>query len=305
MHRELFTHPHIGSYPVLLLTGFLAAFLLARWRAKQNGIEGRHIDNLVLLLLVLTPIGSRFFSRLFDFPTPIGFVEALKIWKGGGLVFYGGMIFGFITVIVYVAVTKIRMLRLLDVLGPSLALGLAFGRMGCFLSGCCWGDVCVESARLNSITNPITHSQVQTFPSLSQPNFFMALSFPPESGAYEQHQRLGLISSSATRSLPVHPTQLYEAVLALGLCLFLNFYFMKRRVEGEIASAFCMGYGVVRFIAEFFRADTPPMYFGMSVSQVISLGIVLAGLALFIFIRKFRQPPVRNVRPAQFAPSVS
>jgi phosphatidylglycerol---prolipoprotein diacylglyceryl transferase len=300
MHRELLTHPHIGSYPALLLAGFLAAFLLARWRAKRNGLEGRHIDNLVLLLLVVTPIGSRFFSRLFDFPTPISLVEALKIWKGGGLVFYGGMIFGFITVLVYVTITKLKMLKLLDVLAPSLALGLAFGRVGCFLSGCCWGDVCVETLQLTSITIPVAHSQVQTFPALSPPNFLMAVSFPSESGAFEQHQRMGLISASANRSLPVHPTQLYESVLALGLCLSLNFCFKKRRSEGEITSAFCLGYGFIRFGVEYFRADTPPVYFGMSISQVISLGIAFVGLVLFIFVRRFRRAPTPNMRLTEF-----
>lgn len=305
MHRELLTHPHIGSYPAMLLAGFLAAFLLARWRAKCNGIEGRHIDNLVLLLLVVTPVGARFFSRLFDFPEPIGFVEALKVWKGGGLVFYGGMIFGLAAAIFYVAITKIRPLKLFDVLGPSLALGLAFGRMGCFLSGCCWGDLCVETSRLNAITNPVTHSQVQTFPSLSQPGFFMAVTFPRASGAYEQHQRLGLISPSANRSWPVHPTQLYEAALALALCLLLNFRFNKARAEGEIAAGFCLGYGLVRFAAEFLRADTPPIYFGMSVSQVISIGIAMVGLVLFIFVRKSRRVTAQSVRSTEMAQTIS
>ncbi|MEO6182946.1 MAG: prolipoprotein diacylglyceryl transferase family protein, partial [Verrucomicrobiota bacterium] len=208
MYREILSHPHIGSYSALLLMGYFAAYLLARWRAKKNQVEGRHIDNLVLLLLVICPIGARFFSRLFDFPTPIGLWEALKIWKGGGLVFYGGMVFGVIVVVAYAKATKIRLLEFSDVLAPSLALGLAFGRVGCFLSGCCWGDVCLQPSQLASIKSPLTHYQLQTFPALSPPNLFLAVKFPPETGAYEQHQALGLISAQAARSLPVHPAQL-------------------------------------------------------------------------------------------------
>jgi len=291
MYREIVSYPHIGSYSALLLAGFFAAYLLARRRAKKNGIEGRHIDNIALLLPVVCLMGARFFSRLFDFSPPIGFLESLKIWKGGGLVFYGGMVFGVIAIIAYVKATKIRLLEFSDVLAPSLALGLAFGRVGCFLSGCCWGDVCVDPARLNSVTNSLTHFQLRTFPSLSSPNLFFAVQFPPDTGAYEQHLRLGLIPAKAAHSLPVHPTQLYEAISVLGLCLFLNIGSNRRRTRGEIISEFCVGYGSIRFFVEFFRADTPPVYFGMSISQVISIGIACVGLALFIFVRKSHQKP--------------
>ncbi|MEO7297628.1 MAG: prolipoprotein diacylglyceryl transferase [Verrucomicrobiota bacterium] len=285
MYREILTHPHIGSYSALLLAGFIAAYFLGRWRATRNQIEGRHIDNLVLLLLIVTPIGARFFSRLFDFPEPIGLWEALKVWKGGGLVFYGGLIFGIALVVAYVLITKISFLQFGDVLAPSLALGLAFGRVGCFLSGCCWGDFCGNPAQLALIKNAITKHQIQTFPALSPKDFFLAVRFPPETGAYEQHQTLGLISAKAATSLPVHPAQLYEAGLALCLCLLLNAAFKHRRGRGEVFAQFAIGYGVIRFAVEFFRADTPPVYFGMSISQVISIGIGVAGCALFAYSR--------------------
>ncbi|MGI8966735.1 MAG: prolipoprotein diacylglyceryl transferase family protein [Limisphaerales bacterium] len=93
MYRDLFTHPYIGSYSVLLLVGYFFGFLLARWRAPQNKIEGRHVDNLVLLLLLITPVGARSFSRLFYFPTKLSLWNALKIWEGGGVVFSGGTTF--------------------------------------------------------------------------------------------------------------------------------------------------------------------------------------------------------------------
>ncbi|MEO6036383.1 MAG: prolipoprotein diacylglyceryl transferase [Verrucomicrobiota bacterium] len=304
MYREILTHPHIGSYSAMLLAGFIAAYFLARWRARRNEIEGRHIDNLVLLLLVVCPMGARLFSRLFDFPTPIGLVEALKIWKGGGLVFYGGMIFGVVLVAVYVAVTRIPFFQLADVMAPSLALGLAFGRVGCFLSGCCWGDVCVPPSQLASIISSVTHFQLQTFPALSPPNFFLAVKFPPESGAFEQHQALGLIPAGALRSLPVHPAQLYEAFLSLLLCGLLCVAFKHRRAKGDILAAFAVGYGFIRFGVEFFRADTSPIYFGMTISQVISIGIIAVGLLLFLFVRKFTPSLIQEVPLARVPEAV-
>jgi phosphatidylglycerol:prolipoprotein diacylglycerol transferase len=98
---------------------------------------------------------------------------------------------------------------------------------------------------------------------------------------------------------------LTDRTALVPLCLFLNFYFKKCRAEGEIAAFFCIGYGMVRFIAEFFRADTPPIYFGMSISQVISLAIAFAGLILLILVRRFRGTRAQNIRLTELVETVS
>src|ERR1041385_3508455 len=107
------------------------------------------------------------------------------------------------------------------IFAPGLALGLAFGRVGCFMAGCCWGDLCVEPSALSKVPPAVTPWQIQTFASLSPSHFPLAVRFPPNAGAFEQHRHLGLISADATASLPVHPVQLYEACLALILCAWL------------------------------------------------------------------------------------
>ncbi len=285
MHPYLWAEPYIGSYRAMLLLGFIGGFLLARWRAKKSGLSPRHIDNLVLLLMVIGPAGARLCSRMFYSPKPLGFWETLKLWEGGGLVFYGGAIAGFLTVIIYAKVRKISTPRLLDIMAPSLALGLAFGRVGCFMSGCCWGDVCATPQTLSALS-PVKQLQVQTVPSVSSANMPFAVQFPAESAAFEQHHKLGLLSHGETKSLPVHPTQIYEVILALGLCLWLNSRFKAKQRDGDIVWFCGIGYAIVRFPVEFIRADSPQTYFaGLTFSQVVSVWILIACIAGFFVTR--------------------
>ena len=286
MHPILLEHPYLGSYRVFLLLGLLSGFLLARWRAPSVGIERRHIDNIALLIAVTGVAGGRFFSRLFYYPTPLTFWQALKVWEDGGLVFYGGVVFGIATVLTYAAVRRVKLLPLLDVLAPSLALGLAFGRIGCFLVGCCWGDICGNPPHLQHL-GPDTRQQIQTLPALCSENFPLAVRFPPNTGAYEQHEALGLISHNAERSLPVHPVQLYEAALAFALCAFLHRAFRRRQADGQIALLFGINYGLIRFSLELFRADSQPSYWGhFTVSQCISLTFISFCISAFYFRRR-------------------
>jgi phosphatidylglycerol:prolipoprotein diacylglycerol transferase len=125
----------------------------------------------------------------------------------------------------------------------------------------------------------------------------LAVHFPQNSGAYEQQRELGLIGATATRSLPVHPVQLYETSLALLLCFYLNAAFKRRDWEGQIIWKFALGYGVIRFCLEFLRADNPAAFAGLTLSQLISIVMIVAAIAVFRShhsqIRIARLRPVR------------
>jgi phosphatidylglycerol---prolipoprotein diacylglyceryl transferase len=238
------------------------------------------------MLLVVVPLGARWFSRLFYLEHKT-FLETLRVWEGGGLVFYGGMLFGVVGVLVYARVRHVHLPVLLDILAPALALGLACGRVGCFLAGCCWGDVCLRPQELAGLTTPLIHYQVHSVPVLSTPAMPLAVRFPKGSRAFEQHQKLGLISAEAVRSLPVHPVQLYEALLTAALALVLTMMFARPHRLGTIFCGLLCGYACIRFITEFFRADNQPVYFGLTLSQVIS---VILGLMGWILVSRIVQP---------------
>jgi len=292
MHRELWHHPHIGSYSACLLVAFLCGYLLARWRAVRVGIAGRHIDNLSLLIPPISLFGARFFSWLFYQPKGTGFIEGM-LMDGGGLVFYGGLVFAVLTAVTYTIAKRLPLGEMADAWAAPVVLGLAIGRVGCFMAGCCWGDLCADQKALSSINDPQTAFKIQTFASASTERFPLAVQFPNGSGAHRQHVKLNLIPEAASRSLPVHPTQLYEAVLAFAFVFVLHMNFGKRRRAGDVFSLMLVGYGVIRFAVEFFRADNAPAYLGLTISQVISVAFILAGgLTLLFRGQRMVQPQI-------------
>jgi phosphatidylglycerol:prolipoprotein diacylglycerol transferase len=219
MHKVLVSWPYIGSYSAFLLAGLLGGYLITRWRAVRAGVKGSHIDNLALLIAVFSLFGARLFSWLFYFPPGVSLWKALRD-SGGGMVFYGGLIFGTLTVVLYARIARLPLSNLLDIFAPGLALGLALGRIGCFMAGCCWGDLCIGPDNVSHLSGKSW--QMQTLPLISQAGFPLAVKFPKGTGAFEQHQKMGLIDQNAELSLPVHPVQIYEAVLALVLCIVLH-----------------------------------------------------------------------------------
>ena len=275
MHRYLLSDPWISTYSVCLVLGFIAGFLLARWNARRSRLEGRHIDNITLILVIAGLAGSRFFSWLFYFPPGVSFWKAMTT-VGGGLVFYGGVVFGVIAVIIYSRIWRLQLLQVMDVLAAPLALGLALGRLGCFFAGCCWGDVCVNPHTVHGL-EPTTQFRLHTFPALSRPNFPLAVRFPADTGAWREHRKLGLTAQEVAESLPVHPVQLYEATAALLLACALQ---RRRSRAGQTALAFCVGYGSIRFMLEFFRADNSPLLLALTLSQWISLAAILIWAAV-------------------------
>jgi phosphatidylglycerol:prolipoprotein diacylglycerol transferase len=285
MHPEFISYPHISSYPVMMLAGFFFGYLMARRRAGKMGLGGRHIDNITLILLVMGPLGGRIFSRLFYLPDATLW-SALKFWEGGGLVFYGGFLFGVGSAALYSIVHRLSIIEVVDIFSPSVALGLAFGRIGCFMAGCCFGDLCVEPSKLAGVSDPGQRNQVQTAPMLSGSSFPLRVRFPAKSEAHDQHLELGLLPVQAPRSLPVHPTQLYEAAAAFALCFWLNLRFKNRKFPGDVFCALGIGYAGVRFPLEFLRADNPSIYFGMTFSQVTSLVIALTCVLLWLSRRR-------------------
>jgi len=278
MKPALFLYPHVSSYGVMMILGFLFAWMLVRHRAALYGIPKTDLDNLSLLMPFAGLFGSRLFARLFYAKLPL--LEALKVWEGDGLVFYGGFIFGIATVLIYGLIKKVNLISLMDCCAPGVALGLAFGRIGCFLAGCCYGDVCVNPQQLASIQDPVVIQRIHTFPAISSANWPFAVRFPPKSDAFKLHLKLGLVSQADTRSFPVHPVQLYEAVLAAALAFAIHRATRKPRLPGTASIAMLLGYAAIRFATEFLRADNKIYALHLTFSQVVSVYIALACFAV-------------------------
>ena len=145
-------HPiafNIGGYPVhwygvMVALGFLAGLWTASRRALLVGIDGEKIYDLGPWLIIGTLVGARALYVITFWNSQFAgkpFLDVFKIWEGG-LVFYGGLIGATIFGIIGVRIKKLPLWKVADIIAPSIALGHAFGRIGCLMNGCCYGRAC-------------------------------------------------------------------------------------------------------------------------------------------------------------------
>lgn len=176
--------------------------------------------------------------------------DVLAIWKGG-IIFYGGLFGGIVGGMIFLLVKKINILKISDIAMPAIFLGLVFGRIGCFLRGCCWGAIC-KSNLVN----------------------FICIKYPKDSFAFFDHSEKKLISTFEQSSLSVYPVQVFEASFSIILFIFFWIRFNKKRFDGQIAFEVLLMYALERFIIEFFRGDMTK-FFGLSFAQLISIPVIL------------------------------
>lgn len=351
LHESLPELPIYG-YGTMLLIAFIVTLWLAKRLAKREGIGTEVIDNIGLWLLLTGILGARitFFFQP-DVPKPtIG--QFFAIWDGG-LVFYGsifGGLVGFlIAYVFYLRPHAISPWKLLDVLAPCIALGLAIGRVGCLLNGCCYGNVacahCPEihfplpsaprevmtsrgyqtaagftvvtkdagvpyvyqvergseaakhlkpDDRITQITlkNPDKPKKIDHVDDLASA---LGKEWPRGKNDLEmQVLREGVatpVGPFVPRGIGLHPTQIYESIsMVLMTFLLLSYYPFKRR-DGMVIVVLMFGYGVHRFLNEMLRTDTAPVAFGLTLSQNISLLILIGGVVMYAVVRSRPQEP--------------
>jgi phosphatidylglycerol:prolipoprotein diacylglycerol transferase len=137
----------IRGYGLMLLIAVASGVGLAGWRARRMGVSPEVIYSLAFWMFVFGILGARAFYVIeywdeFQRPTPKETLLAVINVTQGGLVVYGSVIGGVAAGAVFLVRHKIPVLAIADVVAPSMVLGLALGRIGCFLNGCCFGGVC-------------------------------------------------------------------------------------------------------------------------------------------------------------------
>src|SRR5262249_44116645 len=146
------------------------------------------------------------------------------LFQRAGLVFYGGLIGGVLTTLIYLRAKKLAVWKIADALAPSIALGYVFGRMGCLMTGCCYGRP--------------THVP-------------WAIHFP------KGHDTNPM---DAPAPVGVHPTQIYDALLSLALYSALAWLHRRKRFDGQVFATYLICYSVSRSFVELFRGDYQPQY---------------------------------------------
>jgi len=304
LRPELFSLFGVGfpSYFVLLVTGFLFATAAGVLWARRVGQSADVVVDLSLAMLLSGVAGSRIFSVLFDgylmdfvhlctdpasvdwrldeatceSPAHEGHWDAVRavchpshsdcfawaeFWNGG-LTFYGGFIGATIGAYFLLKRDKFPFWKAADMAGFAIPLGIAFGRVGCLLAGCCYGAVCDLPW---AITFPGRTSNHAAAP------------------ATEAQSKAHLIADDWHSSLPVHPTQIYESLAALGIAAFAYYVVHpQKRYDGQVLVAFMTLYATARFLIELLRRDDRGGLGGLSTSQLIGVGLLVASAIVHV-----------------------
>jgi len=268
MRQVLFRIPGLNlpifGYGLMLFLAFLFSMNLAAWRARREKLDPETIYDLALVIFVGGLVGARGFYVWQYWGTRIKtFADVFKIWEGG-IVLYGSLLGGALAFFLYWLRRPFPLRPMLDAIAPSIALGIAVGRIGCLLNGCCYGDRC---------------------------DLPWAVRFPALTAPWSDHVRAGIIPESAPYSAYVHPTQIYSTIDGLVLLGLLSAYYPLRRRDGEVMALLMVTYPITRFLVEYLRSDEPAYMAGLTISQVVSVGMLAAGVAYWAWL--WTRPKVR------------
>lgn len=246
MHPILF---YLGSFPihsygVMIALAFVFGLWTATLRGRRANISAEIIADVTLWIMIGTILGARIVYVTTYWKDEFAGQPLSEIFAiwHGGLVYYGGLIGASLAGIIYLRWKKLPLWKIADVLAPSIALGSVFGRIGCLLNGCCYGRAC------------------------SLP---WAISFPADNPLHPP-------------TYPVHPTEIYDALLNFALYLFLAWLFRRRKFDGQIFATYLICYAITRSFVEYFRGDYNGAHhhFGLTPGQLVSVPIFIIGLAL-------------------------
>ncbi len=269
-----------------LLYGIIGALLAGGyyyWRSSKEKLEKpkevtvmRHpyeeVSDMAVWAVVAGIIGAKLFHNLEyweDFITdPIG--NLLSI---GGFTFYGGLLFGALAVIYYIRKRGWPFWKVADAIAPSIALAYGVGRIGCQLAGDGdWGIV-------NKMPKPDWLSWL--------PDWMWAFTYPHNviNAGVEIPGCTGLYCRQLPE--PVFPTPFYETIMALiifGILVFISRKFSLK--PGSILGLFLILMGIERWLIEKIRVNRVYESIGMTQAELISLGMIIGGVALLSYIFK-------------------
>ena len=252
----------IRSYGFMLALSFLLGIWLAGRRAKKAGVDAQKILDLSVIIIIAAVVGSRLLYVVFHLEQYSNPLDMFALWQGGAT-FYGGFILAVAASYFWVTKNGLSFLKVADIMAPSIALGLVFTRIGCFLSGCCYGL-------------PTTHS--------------WGVVFPPDSPAGAA--AIAWAQQQGVDHVKLHPAQLYSSLK--GLIIFSTLMILQPRLKkpGATFGLLLVLYGTGRFIIDFVRyyETNARVLAGLSFNQVISF--VLIGLGLVLLLRREKAPAV-------------
>lgn len=285
---SMFVFPLVGpaslpifGYGMMVLIGFLSGLWLSRLRAKRIGLDPEILNDLSLWLLVSGISGARlgyiaqYWRAVYARCTsPWSYLVTTINLTDGGLVLIGGLFLGAIGFFAFCRLHRLKSMLIVDVIMPGVFMGIGFGRIGCLLNGCCFGDPC---------------------------NLPWAIQFPKGSVPWLDLAQRSILKPDANNvlpnfTMPLHPTQVYSAIDGFTICTILWNLFPLRTRNGQLFAFGCMIYSITRFLIEIIRNDELAQFgTGLTISQLYSIGIFLVGLTTLLWLRKQGDPATQSL----------
>lgn len=267
MHPILFRVPEsvplvggytVSSFGVMLYLAFVAGGIVLHLELNRKGLKGEKAWDLVIWMLVGGLAGAKLYWVVAHLPRfardPAG-----TLFSGEGLTWYGGFFLGAVAFWLGTKIADLPLDRTLDAAAPGLPLAIALGRVGCFLAGDDYGRP-TDSPLGVAFPNGHPPTRVDVLESRFGVEVDPALV-----------ERFGDV-------VPVHPTQLYE--VGLSLAVFATVLALRKHPHraGWLFAVWAGLYGVQRFLVEILRAKDDRIFLGLSVAQVLSLGMIAVGV---------------------------
>lgn len=273
----------IFGYGAFVLLGFLSAMGFANHRAKQVGFDHNHVMDVAFWILIfgigggrlayLIQYGEYVFSNARGLPDML--FRAINLAEGG-LVLIGALVGGTLGFLIYCLRKKVNPFEFADILMPGVFIGIGFGRIGCLMNGCCFGDRCEMP---------------------------WAITFPHGSVTFNILVERGFVDPDAAATIPLHPTQIYSSINGFVLALVTGTFYWYRRYAGDVFALSCILYPITRFQLELLRSDEMgQLGTGLTISQLYSIGIFLFGVGLLLSGPLLRPAVVSGVKSNSASP---
>jgi len=237
----------IHTYGFFVALGFAVGIWTAVKVGKSQGVPSQQVMDMAFVMIVWAIVGSRLFYVLINFSYYKAHpLDIIKLWQGG-LVFSGGLVATAVAMLWYLRRHRLSFWSTGDLWAPSLALGQAIGRIGCFMAGCCYGQ-------------------------------------PTGSpwGVVFTHPK-----SLAPLNIPLYPTQALEAFSGFVIFLVLLFLHGKRKFQGQVFLWYLILHSTARLLVERFRGDERGLIPGteMSATQLVATLILVGSVVALLLMR--------------------
>lgn len=249
MHPRLFQFGHVAIpiYGVCVAIALIAALALATQTARRLALDPNKIWNLGLIAILTSLIGSRLLLipfHLHDFLAHPFWMLGLVTIRSQAIL-YGGILLAICACIGYIFAVRLPFLRTLDCLAPAAALALAITSLGALAAGTDYGT-------------PTDRPW----------------------GIIYKHG-LAALWSGTPLGIPLHPVQLYEALILFPLLALLLVWLPRLKQDGDVAAAFLFVYGLSLYFLDFYRGSRSFVFHeAVTVTQLLGIAFILAGGAL-------------------------